>query len=186
MHNNEKILCQIFATDMYIYLNEELDYAKMTFWKEHLRQCNNCKKELEKTKDLIKKASLIDYELLSEDKFEKMVEAATKKKKWSLPVFNSTFNNSNLVFGFKVAIVSVLIVSSIVISIFSEKPNPVKTVSDKILDWNGTEIKEQLNEIETRIDFIKAENMDKWNKEINVIDNSLDRLELNTNPYSFE
>lgn len=185
MSNNEKMTCKLFEHDMWLYIDRSLNDDKMEFWRRHIYQCNHCRETLSSTEEVISSASEILVFDIDDDSFNRIIGKSLKSKR--LNVIPRLFNNKGrqLITAGKVVFASALVVAAILISLLSDKPNSIKTVSRELLDWEGTEIRSELNDIGSRIELIKYDNLEGWNREVNGINSRLNNLETNSDPDSF-
>ncbi len=185
MSNNEKMTCKLFEHEMWLYIDRSLSDDKMEFWRRHLNQCNHCREILSSTEDVFSAASEKLVFDIDENTFDRMIEKSLKSKRYSvIPRFLENKGRQLITAG-KVVFASVLVVAAILISLMSDKPNSIKTVSKELLDWEGTEIRTELNDIGSRIELIKYDNLEGWNREVSGINSRLNNLETNSDPESF-
>ncbi|MEW6194989.1 MAG: zf-HC2 domain-containing protein [Bacteroidota bacterium] len=188
MQSNGKTLCKIFDSEIFLYLDNTLSSERKELFREHLRNCEICSKLLKETEDLLVKANESITVDLDSDLFEKMVNKAASKnqngllKKLSVRMPN---RKEKFIHWGKISFASAMVVIAVIISLLSDKPNTVKTVSKEILDWEGEKISIEIDEIKGRIEFIRTQNMNTWNRETDAIDKQLKRLEKESDPYSF-
>ncbi|HOI29164.1 MAG TPA: hypothetical protein PLZ15_05320 [Melioribacteraceae bacterium] len=185
MSNNEKMTCKMFEHDIWLYIDRTLGDEKMEFWRRHLNQCNHCREILSSTEGLISTASEKLVFDIDDSSFDRMIGKSIKSNRYK--IFPRLFGKRGrqLITVGKVVFASVLVVAAILISLMSDKPNSIKTVSRELLDWEGAEIRTELNDIGSRIELIKYDNLEGWNREVNGINSRLNNLETNSDPESF-
>lgn len=185
MQNNGRIICSMFENEMWLYLDRTLPDEKMEFWRSHLRQCVYCRDILKSTEEIISAAStnlLVD---LDENIIDNMVKRAVKKRKFDLVSWIPKNRVRKIYAIGKIAFASILVLAAVVVSLLSDKPNTIKSVSKELLDWEGKEIRSELNNIGNRIELIRYDNMEGWSRDVNAMDNRLNILEKQTDPNSF-
>jgi hypothetical protein len=183
MNNDEKVTCKEFQTEVFLYAKNDLPADKMAFWKDHLANCSECASEMNfvvKLNGVLKEKTLVDIE---DSIFDKMIEKAALKRNRFQNIFQSGLRyNENKSFYGKAALAGVLATAAIVISVITHQSIPVKNIPNNILDWEGTKITSQIDDLKTRIQMIGE---DKWDKEILQIDQRLEKLEKRSDKFSF-
>lgn len=178
MNDKTDLICKDFENVKWLFDEGGLSIDKMKFWQAHIRECKTCANQLKReTKLLLELKEELSEDIL-DSKFDMMISKAVSQKKISLKHLIS-FNNVFEVKA-KVALISGLAVVAILISLIIPRQNPVKTISSELLDWEGENIKVQINHIEQKIETI---NSDNWSKEINSIDDQLQRIEVNIDKF---
>lgn len=185
MQNSNRIICSMFENEIYLYIDRALTGERMEFWQSHLRQCDYCRDNLKSTEEVFYAASSNLLFDLDEKIFDNMINQAVKKRKFDLAGwFPQRKMKEVYTFG-KIAFASILAIAAVIISLLSDKPNTIKSVSKEILDWEGKEIRSELNNIGSRIQLIRNDNMEGWSRDVNTLDNRLDILERQIDPESF-
>ena len=185
MPEYNKSKCRDFENEIWLFIDMDLPEDQLNIWKDHLTICDKCSRILDETKKLISLASsnTIDIE---EVRFDQMTKKIVSKKSFSFGKILSNLSfrpqkRSSIVW--KVGLTFALVIAAIIISVTSKQQNTVKGVGKNILDWNGTEINNELIQLNQRITFMKS---DSWNREINSIDYQIENLEKQAYSYSFE
>lgn len=179
MNDKLDLICKDFENEKWLFIDGALSGEKMKFWQAHILNCNACSHQLKSETELLLTLKEEFSEDILDSKFDMMIaQTVFKKKKIS---FNHLLSYKN-VFAVKtkVALISGLAVFAIIISLITPKQNPVKTISGELLDWEGEKINMQLNHIEQKIETISSDN---WSKEINSIDDQLQRIEVNIDKF---
>ncbi len=188
MQSNGRTLCRIFDSEIFLYLDNTLPSERKELLREHLRNCEACRRLLQETENLLEVIQENIQEDVSEDVFNKMIDkAVSEKRNRFLKAFftRKKSKKEKIIHWGKISFASVMVVVAVIVSLVSDKPNTVKTVSKDILDWEGEKISTQIDEIKGRIEFIQTQNMNTWNRETDAIDKQLKRLEKESDPYSF-
>ncbi|MDQ7816599.1 MAG: hypothetical protein RDU14_06190 [Melioribacteraceae bacterium] len=185
MQNNVKITCTMFKHDMWLYLDRALPDEKMEFWRSHLQRCDYCRDNLKSTEEIISASSSNLLFDLDDNIFDNMVERAVRKKRFDIVRWIPQKRIREVYTIGKIAFASILVIAAVVVSLLSDKPNTIKSVSKELLDWDGKEIRSELNKIGSRIELIRNDNMEGWSREVNILDNRLNILEIQGDPDSF-
>ena len=184
MTNDEKNICCEFEAKVLLYSDNDLSIERKEFWKEHLENCTRCSNRLNEMDHLSKHSQEVLIEDILDAKFDRMIEAAVNQKRSKL--FNLFFPQQNekrkIALALKVSVVSVLTVMAIVISLITNRPNSVKSISNDLLDWEGTKVNMQINDIKAKIDLMNDNN---WEKQMMLLDQNIKRLEIKSDKFSF-
>lgn len=185
MQNSSRVICSMFENEGYLYIDKTLTDERIEFWRTHLRQCDYCRENLKITEEILSDSStklLVD---LDENVFNKMVENAVKKRKYDFAKWFHRNRIRQIYTVGKIAFASILVIAAVVVSLLSDKPNTLKSVSKELLDWEGKEIRTELNNIGSRIQLIRNDNMEGWSRDVNTLGNRLNILERQLDPDSF-
>jgi hypothetical protein len=174
MLSNTKHLVEQFECEVWLYLDNDLSPERMKFWNEKIiehRELKSLLDENEKLLELYEKTPLNEF---SEVRYSEIVSQAVKKKN-TVSEFIQKVNpfkiEKDRIFSpVKIAFGGAMAAAAIVILLLSNKPNPVKNLSNEILDWNSEGISEQISEMSTSISLLRDENfkdflINKRNKE---------------------
>ena len=179
----DKTLCKIFENNLLLFIDRELPVNSFKELNLHVHECKDCSRLLNDTIDIIYTGKNIQMDL-EDELWEKMIAKSVHKGRR-----NYSFNEIILgdkkeksIFYWKIAFASVLVFASITISLLTSRANPVKQVSRELLDWEGSRIEAELNTVNQSIDQLYKED---WNTKVNEIDQGLDRLEKQTDKFSF-
>jgi len=181
---NDKAICKMFEKEMFLYIDKDLPDDKISFWKEHLANCNSCRSLLNDTEIIVGSVKENYFEDLLDVKYETMIEKVVQSKRsnfleWFFP---SGSVREKYAFSFKLAVVGVLAVIAVIISLSTNQPNTVKTISRDLLDWDGEKITTQINELKNKMNLIQDSN---WDKQIDVLDQRMKNLEKESDKFSF-
>lgn len=186
MTNTKNVLCQDFENEMWLFIAEELPSEKMEFWKTHLLVCDKCALQLNEelmVASAAKEQSLVDFD---NSTFNRMIDnAVIKRKNWLSIVFGNRYNyGENKSFYGKAALIGALATTAVIILLITHQsiPLPVKNIPKDLLDWEGTKVSSQIDELKARFQII---NEDNWGKEIYILDQRMDKLEKESDKYSF-
>lgn len=179
MSEIKDLYCKDFENEKWLYAEASLPKERMDFWSRHIQQCKTCASMMKSEEELLAQLQEELSEDILDSKFETMIDqAVSKKKKFSLKHlfgFNEVFAVKT-----KVALISGLAVVAIIISLVTPRQNPVKTVSNELLDWEGEKINSQIENIEQKIETISSDN---WSNEIRSIDEQLQKLEVHVDKF---
>ncbi|NMB83234.1 MAG: zf-HC2 domain-containing protein [Ignavibacteria bacterium] len=182
MPNNEKLICQIFETEMWLYLDRNLSDEKMEFWRSHLRACKSCKELLAQSEELISYATeslVIEIDNVFFD--EAVLKAVKSKRPGIIKLFLQKRKEMIVPIG-KVVLASALVIAAVLISLLSDKPNSVKSVGKEILEWEGEKIKAEIENISYSINML---DQNDWNRQMHFIDQKIELIEKSTDKLSF-
>jgi hypothetical protein len=184
MSNDEKMICQEFEREVYLYLDDDLSAERKEYWKQHIDGCKTCSSLLSDIEIVVKNAHEELAEDLLDSKFEKMVEKAVQKKRFKIAewLFPQGTAKEKYAFSLKLAVVGVLAAIAVVISLTTQRPNTLKTISNEFLDWEGTKVNSQINELKNTINMIHEDN---WDKQMILMDQRMKILEKESDKFSF-
>lgn len=173
MIEQKDLICKDFENEIWHFAEQNLPKERIEFWNHHIQNCPKCSLLLKDEFALLETCK----EKLSEDvldsKFEMMINRAVMPdRKFSFGRLRK--RREELSIRTKVGLISGLAVVAIVISLITPRQNPVKAVSNELLDWEGTKISSQIEDIEDKIEII---NNDEWSNQLKVIDEQLQLLE---------
>lgn len=183
MNSNKAKICKNFESEIWLFLDESLHSNKIDFWRDHISGCETCKYLLKQTEDILSAAEH-DIHDIDDSKFNYMIERATTKSGFSLNDFFTNFSIRPFKFSiiYRVALTGALAITVIFISPAIREKNADKIVNGDLLDWNGTKINRELNQLREKIFSV---NQDSWSKEINYIDSRIDNLKQRVSTDSF-
>ncbi|MDP3582886.1 MAG: hypothetical protein Q8S39_13215 [Ignavibacteria bacterium] len=173
MSDQKGLICKDFENEIWLFTEQSLPHERIEFWNQHIQNCSKCSLYLKNELALLETCK----EELSEDvldsKFDMMINRAVKpsriysiKQVW---IKREAFSIKT-----KFAMISGLAVVAIVISLITPRQNPVKSVSNELLDWEGAKINSQIDNVKERIEII---NNDEWSNQLKNIDERLQLLE---------
>ena len=172
MNSDKKMICKNFESEIWLFLDESLSNNEMDFWRDHISGCETCKNLLEQTEDILSAAEH-DIHDIDDNKFNYMIERATTKPGFSWYEFFTSFSirplKSSMIY--RVALAGVLAIAVIFISPAIREKNTGKIINGDLLDWNGTKIDMELNQLREEV---FAVNQDNWSREIDYIDSRID------------
>ncbi|MFA7418761.1 MAG: hypothetical protein WCZ90_03670 [Melioribacteraceae bacterium] len=173
MINNKDLICKDFENETWLYIEQGLPKERMEFWNKHVEQCTKCSALIRNEKSLLETSKDELAEDILDSKFDMMISNAIRpNRKFSLK--HIWIKNKEFSIKTKFAVISGLAVVAIVVSLITPKQNPVKTVSSELLDWEGTKIDSQIENIQDKIEVI---NNDEWSNQLKIIDERLQLLE---------
>lgn len=182
MQNSSKVICEIFEMEMWLYIDKALTDEKMEFWRSHLRQCNTCKERLGKVEDLVMNASENLLVEMDDKQFDEMISVAIRKKRKNYIARLFERKKKKIISVGKIVFASTLVIVAVLISLLSDKPNSVKSVSKEILEWEGGSIKAEIEKISNKIKMI---DQNDWERQMIMIDKKIESIEKSTDNFSF-
>lgn len=184
MSNDEKIICKEFETEVYLYSDNDLSENRKEYWKQHIAECKTCSFLLNDVDFIVKMAKDELTEDILDSKIEKMIEKAVQQKRDRIAqwIFPQATVKEKYAFSLKLAVVGVLATIAVIISLTTQRPNTIKTISNELLDWEGQKITLQINELKNTINMIREDN---WDKQILMLDQRMKVLEKESDKYSF-
>ncbi len=184
MSNDENMICNEFEKEIYLYLDNDLSTDRKEYWKQHISNCKTCSSLISDIEIVLDQARIELSEDLPDAKFEAMIEKAVQKKRFKIAkwLFPQGTAKEKFAFSVKLAVVGVLAAIAIIISLTTQQPNTVKTISNELLDWEGKKVTSQINEIKNTINLIHEDN---WDKQIILLDQRMKVLEDKSDKFSF-
>lgn len=184
MSNDENMICKEFETEVYLYLDNDLSTDRKKFWEQHITSCRTCSSLISNVEIVLDQARVELTEDLPDAKFDTMIEYTVQKKRFKIAewFFPRGTAKEKLAFSIKLAVVGVLVAIAVIISLTTQRPNTVKTISKELLDWEGKEVTSQINEIKNTINLIHEDN---WDRQIIILDQRMNTLENKSDKFSF-
>lgn len=178
------MICKEFEREVYLYLCNDLSTDRKEYWIQHIAVCKTCTSLISDVGTVLDQASLELTEDILDAKFETMIENAVQKKRFKITewLFPQGTVKEKFAFSLKLAVVGVLAAIAVVISLSTNQPNTVKTISNELLDWEGKEVITQINEIKNTINLIHEDN---WDKQMIMLDQRMKTLEKESDKFSF-
>ncbi|MFH1197961.1 MAG: hypothetical protein V1720_19825 [bacterium] len=188
MSANDKII-EEFEKEMWLYPDGDLSNERTNYWSEQLKSSPFLREMFENSKSALEKynASLED---IDDSSFQKMINTAARKHSLlkgirNLSLFKKPDNEKS--FTLKIVFSGAVAAASILILLFSNKPNPVKDVGNTLLDWEGSDINRKISSVQTSINILENDRWqeymkykiksDKWKSSIYSIDKEIKALE---------
>jgi hypothetical protein len=199
LSKNKDHLIIEFENEIWLYLDGDLPESRLKYWNEKIDSVPGLLEILNETKQVLNIYNSSVITDVNDTEFERMLKNATARSTLMEKVrrFSSNFglktkdNQSNIP---KIAFGGVLIIAAMVIFMMTEKPNPVKTISADVLDWDAEAISEQLLDIENSLSGVKSDKMrefilykrtgDEWSRSVYTIEQQLDKLNKETDDKS--
>lgn len=198
MNLSEDQLYKDFEKEVWLYLDNQLDEKRKLFWDNKIEKYPILKLYIDEYSAIsneYKSKNLID---IDDRRFNLMIENAVEKKSFIEKIKDFIINNFNtetkIGFG-KIAFTSFLIIASIIISVISNKPNPInkfnKAINSELLEWNPKYFEKQINKVETMLKLTKDDDYKKYSKygltsenvdkNLNYIGSNIDELKKEIN-----
>lgn len=193
MNQEEQQLYKEFEKQVWLFMDNDLPENKMQFWNEKLREIpelNNCITEYKRISNLYAEVKDVDLDL---NKFNSMIDKAIKKDSFFTVINNSISglfkDGSEFVFG-KIAFASLLIIAAVIISLLSNRSNPVNNLSQKlnssVLNWDAGFVDDQINSVGNLLKIAKDDDYRKYykykltptnmDKNINLINSNIENI----------
>ena len=193
MNQEEQQLYKEFEKQVWLFMDNDLPENKMQFWNEKLREIpelNNCINEYKRISNLYAEVKDVDLDL---NKFNSMIDKAIKKDSFFTVINNSISglfkDGSEFVFG-KIAFASLLIIAAVIISLLSNRSNPVNNLSQKlnssVLNWDAGFVDDQINSVGNLLKIAKDDDYRKYykykltptnmDKNINLINSNIENI----------
>ena len=199
LSENKDYLIKEFENEIWLYLDGDLPESRIKFWNEKINDVPELLEILNETKQVL---NIYDSSVITDvndTAFEKMLQRATVRTslldrvRRFISGLNSTEDSSQSNIH-KIAFGGVLVIAAMVIFMLTEKPNPVKTISADVLDWDAEIISEQLVNINNSLSGVKNDKMlefilykktsDEWSRSVYTIEQRLNRLNKETDDKS--
>ena len=185
---NDDYIIEEFEKDIWLYLDNDLPTERMNYWNYQIQKNPEIRSKLNEAQIILTTYNDLSGVKLDNEKFEKMIQTATKQERLFLKIksFFLNKNESESLFP-KMAFVTTLTIAAIVILVLSQKPNPVNKISNELLDWNDEITSTQIQNISNSISLIENDDMKKfilfkttqgeWNKNIFRLESQIKNLD---------
>ena len=198
MNQEEKQLYKTFEKEVWLYLDNELPEERQAFWDHKINEHQEFRNYLNDCLDIGNTYRSTININLNEDTYNLMIEKAIANNSFieKLKVFFTGLISSEYEFIFgKIAFASFLIVAAIIISIVSNRPNPVEqltnTINNQLLEWNPIYVDKKISKVENLLRLAKDDDYKRYtkyglnpenvDKNINLIGNNIDELKKDIN-----
>jgi hypothetical protein len=184
MYNEKTADCRDFETEMWLFLSDEMTGERTAYWNNHLAGCERCSSALGgavRISSVIKEESL---DCIDDASFNRMIDKAVGAKRYDLKSLfgiKPVFGESKSIFG-RAAFAASLAVIAIIIALATDQSVQVKSIPSEVLDWNGSGITHQIEEIKGRINNMSEDN---WDRQILMIDARIEKMENESREFSF-
>jgi hypothetical protein len=184
MIDDGNITCKAFEAEALLFIDKDLQLERIEFWNDHLNNCSECKEYFSKIESVLNISEEELREELLDTKYNRMIERAVNQNRSKLFewLFPKESEKGKIAIALKIAVVSALTVFAIIISLMTNKPNPIKTVSNDFLDWEGAKVNRQISEVKDKIDVMSKSD---WDKQVILIDKRIKKLEKESDKFSF-
>ncbi len=191
MSSDKNNIMQEFEKEMWLYLDKSLPKERMDYWEKQLEQNLELSRMFQETEETLSLYDSVITDDIKQESFERVINAVTKRKKkfslFKIITKSGVDEPSKHEFVFaKIAFGVTLAVAAVVFLLISQKPNPVKNLSEDILDWDAESITNQISEVETSLLFLKDEKLkkyymykmasDKFKKDVYTIDGAIEKI----------
>jgi hypothetical protein len=198
MSQDKSQLCKEFEREFWLYLDGDLSEERMKFWNNKLDEVPELRNYIEEYISVSNNYETVKNIELDSHKVNAMVSKAVNQNSLMSRIehFFSNIFTSEKEFSFgKIAFGSALIIGAIVISLISNKPNPVvnlsETINSELLDWDADFVDDQISKVGTLLKVTKDEEYRKYikyklttssvDKNINLIDKNIKTLKEELN-----
>ena len=190
MLTNTKHLVEQFEREVWLYVDNDLSPERIQFWNEKIIAHSELKSLLDENRKLLELYKNIPLNEFSEARYSEIVSKTVKKKNRAATLIQKInpfrIEKDRIFSPVKIAFGGTMASAAIVILLLSNKPNPVKNLSNEILDWNSEEISQQISEVSTSISLMRDENFkdflnnkrnkEKLDRDIFTISNGIQKL----------
>lgn len=186
MQQENNNLCKQFEIEVWLYISDELESERKALWDKHLAECPKCAMLLNSNRQVASFYKENMSEDLLDSSFDKIIEKATakvsffEKLKYSISGFGKSFVFGKIVFG------SALITTAFIIILFSQHPNQIKQIAEKIKSGEDSTIitpipeKASNSPIEGNT-FAGDKKEEEWNNSVGDIQSGINRMEQEIN-----
>lgn len=169
MNQNINQLVQEFEKEVWLYLDQDLSDDRMEFWKQKIKEIPELNKYIDDYIAISELCIQSESDQLEIKKFNSMIDVAINTDSFlnkTQRYFSNLFSNDpEFVFG-KIAFASVLIIAAVVISIVSNRPNPVvimtNTINEELLDWDADFVDDQISKVGNLLKLTKDDEYRKY------------------------
>lgn len=177
-----------FETEIWTYIDGSMAEGRKKFWDSKLNEHHDLQMILKETQVLLDNYDAIQKIDISEDNYEDFLDKAVSSKKASslqtyLPSFRfKPWSNTDF---YKLSFGLILIVVAVIVSLLSNKPNPINKISDHLLAWDDSSITEGISKVQDQIvnrdqqykNYILYKiSKDKWQRDISTIQKRITKM----------
>ncbi len=190
MNDELKKLIERFEIEIWLYLDGSLNQNERKFWDKKIEQHVELRNIYEETIQTLDKYDELAEQSISDAEFASIISNLPKQES-ARGFFESVTHSidsffSNQFVGFKIAAVSVLSVTALILLLTTEKPNAVKQISSDILSWQGTVLNEDINKMDNSIETLSMEEWEKfqyiqathdeWEKSYYILNSKIEKM----------
>lgn len=188
----EQLLNQ-FEEEYLLFIGKELPNERLLFWEEKIKEFPELLQYIEDYEFVSEQYRNVDSIKLKEQNYNEIIDNVISKKFLTKRIkhFISSFLSADgeFVFG-KIAFATLLIVGAVVVSIISNRPNPVvnltETINAELLEWDAGYVDKQISKMGNLLKITKDDEYRKYykynhpatsvDKNINMINSNIDEL----------
>lgn len=193
MRQEKEHLLNQFEEEYLLFLDNDLPEDRLLFWEEKIREYPELLEFIDDYDFVQEKVKELNNIYLSDKSYNEIVDKVintdsfgSKFKRFIMSLLSA---DGEFVFG-KIAFATLLIIGAVIISIISNRPNPVVNLSERInadiLEWDAGFVDEQISKMGSLIKITKDDEYRKYykynlpansvDKNINMINNNIDEL----------
>jgi len=190
LSENKDNIIKEFENEVWLYLDGDLPESKINYWNEKIEAFPELLDLLNETKQALNIYNTTVPADIDDPAFEKMLKRATVGDtllgKIKLFMSGRNFSGGGESNVHKIAFGGILVIAAMIIFMLTDKPNPVKTISSDVFDWDAEEISTQLVEIQNSISGVQNDKMrefilykqtgDDWSRSVYTIEQQLNKL----------
>jgi hypothetical protein len=198
MNPENSQLFKEFEKEVWLYLDGDLSEDRMNYWQNKLTELPELNKIIDDYRSVSESYDMVKEKDIGADTFNEMIDKTIGKKSFGTLTINfleKLFNNnSEFAFG-KIAFASALIIAAVLISLLSNKPNPVVNITNSInaelLDWDPDFVDSQINKVGTLLKVARDDDYRKYykyklgttnvDKNLNLINSNIEALKKEIN-----
>ena len=181
MNQENKQLYNQFKDEVWLFLDNDLPEERMEFWRLKLNEIPELEEIISDYRSVSEYYENVKEIDVGTDNYNKMIDKAIRKKTipTKLKIFfeNILLGESEFAFG-KIAFASVLIIAAVLISVLSNKPNPVinitNTINADLLEWDADFVDDQISRVGTLLKVTQDDEYRKYYK-YNVSPKNVDK-----------
>ena len=167
MKSELKILIERFELEIWLYMDDSLSKTDREFWDNNMEEYPELKNYYVQTQQVLKGYNESSEFNIKEGELNEIINKAAVKtgltgsiEKGFNFIFADLLNPS--LSSAKIVFVSVLSVAALLILLTTERPNPVKSLSGELLDWQGESISQQLDVMGNSLESLSKEEWEKY------------------------
>lgn len=181
MKQEKEQLLNQFEEEYLLFIDKDLPNDRMLFWEEKIKEYPQLLQFIEDYEYVFNSFNEADKIKLDSQAYNEIVDKVIIEKSFSSNIkkFISSFLSADgqFVFG-KIAFATLLIIGAIVISIISNRPNPVvslsETINSEVLEWDAGFVDKQISKMGSLLKITKDDDYRKYYK-YNLPANDVDK-----------
>lgn len=158
-----------FEKEVWLFLDNDLPKRRIEFWNKKINEIPELQNLINDYNSVSNLYNSSEEKILSSNKFDDMIDVAINKNtifaKTKQFIQTLLSGESELAFG-KMAFASALVIAAIVISIVSNRNNPVvkmtQTINSELLSWDADFVDEQIGKVGNLLKVTKDDEYRKY------------------------